>query len=224
MHKALRAISAVIAMAPKIDVSTSATNSGITTDAETGQRHIPSSVRADGSKRKEIKIRPGYRPPEDVEVYKNRTAHAFKNRNTGGIPGVEGLKDDDGDGNEKGKMNKNAKRREARKRAQMEKPDDAAEEGDIPTTDQVAVNNAADNELESTLSKEEQELVEREKKARKLKKKLREAKELQQKKEKGEKLLHEQLEKIIKINELVRDLDKLGFDANGELKTEANDG
>merc|ERR1711939_480127 len=36
-----------------------------------GERHIPSSLRPDGSKRKEIKIRPGYKPPEDVEGYKN---------------------------------------------------------------------------------------------------------------------------------------------------------
>ncbi|CAF9918478.1 MAG: hypothetical protein GOMPHAMPRED_001529 [Gomphillus americanus] len=211
-------------MAAKVDDSTSATNSGIITDTETGQRHIPSSVRADGSKRKEIKIRPGYRPPEDVEVYKNRTAHAFKTRGIGGIPGAEGLEDDNGGGNEKGKTSKNAKKREARKRGQPEKIIGEDEEGDILPTDQAVVNNAADNEVESTLSKEEQESIEREKKARKLKKKLREAKELQQKKEKGEKLLHEQLEKVIKINELVRDLDKLGFDANGEPKTEANDG
>ena len=66
---------------------------GITTSA-TGERHIPASTRADGSVRKEIRVRPGYRPPEDVEVYKNRTAEAWKNRGKGGVPGAEDLKTD----------------------------------------------------------------------------------------------------------------------------------
>ena len=87
--------------------------SGILT-TPTGDRHIPSSTRADGSLRKEIKIRPGYRPPEDVEVYKNRTAEAWKTRGSGSIPGADGLKDS-ADG--KSSTGKNAKRREARKRA-----------------------------------------------------------------------------------------------------------
>src|SRR5271168_2081057 len=86
-----------------------------------GERHIPSSIRADGTKRKEIKIRPGYKPPEDVEVYKNRTADAFKNRGSGGVPGAEGLKED---ASAAASSNKNAKRREARKKAK------AAEEGE----------------------------------------------------------------------------------------------
>lgn len=47
-----------------------------------------------GSKRKEIKIRRGYKPPEDMEVYIPRNAEASKNRgNRGGVPGVEGLDD-----------------------------------------------------------------------------------------------------------------------------------
>lgn len=53
--------------------------------------------------------------------------------------------------------------------------------------------------------------VEREKKARNLKKKLKQAKELQTKKENGEGLLPEQIAKVIKINELVRELSLLGF-------------
>ncbi|CAD0041057.1 unnamed protein product [Aureobasidium pullulans] len=61
---------------------------GITTSAS-GERHIPSSVRPDGSVRKEIRVRPGYRPPEDVELYKNRTAEAYKNRTKGGVPGAD---------------------------------------------------------------------------------------------------------------------------------------
>ena len=64
---------------------------GITTSA-TGERHIPASVRPDGSLRKEIRVRPGYRPPEDVELYKNRTAEGFRNRGKAGVPGAEAVK------------------------------------------------------------------------------------------------------------------------------------
>lgn len=111
--------------------------------------------------------------------------------------------------------NKNAKRREARKKAK------AAGDDDNETT--TTTNEGA---LSENLSQKENwraeaptdVTAEKEKQARKLKKKLREARELQEKKDKGEALLHEQFEKVIRINELIRDLDRLGFDANGEPK------
>jgi partner of Y14 and mago protein len=184
---------------------------GIVED-QTGERHIPASVRPDGSKRKEIKIRPGYKPPEDVEVYKNRTAEGFRSRGSGGVPGAEGLKDDEAGPSTA--ANKNAKRREARKRAK------AAE-------DSVGQSTAANGGTEkSDMQKEEPQTeepvdpeVEREKKARNLKKKLKQAKELKEKKEGGAALLPEQFAKVIKINELIRELDALGFDSEGEPKT-----
>ena len=70
-------------------LSIPALSAGIVTDESSGQRQIPESVRADGSTRKAIKIRPGYRPPEDVEVYKNRTAETFRSRHKGGVIGAE---------------------------------------------------------------------------------------------------------------------------------------
>ena len=182
------------------------TNAGIVTDEGSGDRHIPESVRADGSTRKAIKIRPGYRPPEDVEVYKNRTAEAFRERGKRiGIPGAVGLteeKEKDKD-NATASSNKNAKRREARKKAKAtadEEGDNGAKAAAQPKADEV------DPE------------VEREKKARNLKKKLKQAKDLKNKKEGGEALLPEQIAKVIKINELIRELDALGFDAEGEPK------
>lgn len=170
-----------------------------------GERHIPSSVRPDGSKRKEIKIRPGYKPPEDVETYKNRTADAFRNRGTGGIPGADGLKDkDEGSAS----SNKNAKRREARKKAK------AAEDGEVKPAESSKVGEGKAPEKIEEVDPE----VEREKKARTLKKKLKQAKDLKEKKDGGSALLPEQFAKVIKINELIRELDALGFDAEGEPK------
>ncbi len=208
--------------------------SGIQT-LPTGDRHIPPSTRADGSLRKEIKIRPGYRPPEDVEVYKNRTAEAWKNRGTGGIPGAEGLKEGNGGvGEEKagGAAGKNAKRREARKRAKAAEGDEGGDnegEGErIVDGDEKGIKgqSTAKSKAEESGNWREKEKepqvvdieAEKEKQARNLKKKLRQARELREKKDKGENLLPEQFEKVIKIQELIRQLDGLGFDSEGIRK------
>ena len=66
--------------------------------------------------------------------------------------------------------------------------------------------------------------VEKSKEARKLAKKLRHARELQEKKEKGGELLPDQFAKVIKINELIRQLDSLGFDAEGQRKGQEAEG
>lgn len=178
---------------------------GIVED-QAGERHIPASVRPDGSTRKEIKIRPGYKPPEDVEVYKNRTAEGFRTRGSGGVPGAEGLKDEQAGSS--AASNKNAKRREARKKAK------AAEE----PTGQTSSANVEIGEKEVKGETAADPEVEREKRARNLRKKLKQAKELKEKKEGGAALLPEQFSKVIKINELIRELDALGFDAEGEPK------
>ncbi|KAL8970653.1 MAG: hypothetical protein Q9183_001419 [Haloplaca sp. 2 TL-2023] len=195
-----------------------------------GQRHIPASVRPDGSTRKEIKIRPGYKPPEDVEVYKNRTAEAWKTRGVGaGVPGAATVEHDD----VKSSRNKNAKRREARKRAKAASEDDrantngeaASQEDELKLAQPLeSCDQTKDPEAE-TWSQEGKDTephvdsdAEREKQARNLKKKLRQARELSEKKNKGESLLPEQFAKVIKINELIRQLDSLGFTAEGERK------
>ncbi|KAI1757305.1 putative RNA binding protein Pym [Xylaria castorea] len=186
-----------------------ASRSGIVTDENSGERHIPESMRADGTTRRAIKIRPGYRPPEDVELYKNRTAEDFRNRGKGGIPGAEGLKDSKQE-TPSPASNKNAKRREARKKAKSaNESEDAGADKATPSTE--------------TKPEEVDSEAEKEKKARNLKKKLKQAKELKNKKEGGESLLPEQIAKVIKINELVRELEALGFDAEGEPKATDTD-
>jgi partner of Y14 and mago protein len=185
---------------------------GITTSA-TGERHIPASLRPDGSLRKEIRVRPGYRPPEDVEVYKNRTAEGFRNRGKTGVPGAEGLKSEEKPSTSSPAANKNAKRREARKKAAAA-GDDGNEEEVKPT--EPKEKEAAKSEPEKPVDPE----AEKEKEAKKLMKKLRQARDLKDKKEQGDKLLPEQFEKVIKINELIRQLEGLGFDQQGEKKPE----
>lgn len=192
---------------------TQPSNAGIVTDEGNGQRQIPESVRPDGTTRKAIKIRPGYRPPEDVEVYKNRTAKAFHERGQRiGIPGA-GTSETTLD-QTPAASNKNAKRREARRKAKA--TTDGDDDGDGNTTAK-AVPDA--NPKPQDIDPE----VEREKKARNIKKKLKQAKDLKDKKEGGEALLPEQISKVIKINELIRELDALGFDSEGEPKTRSDD-
>ncbi|RMZ73724.1 rna binding pym [Pyrenophora seminiperda CCB06] len=187
---------------------------GITTSA-TGERHIPASVRPDGSVRKEIRVRPGYRPPEDVELYKNRTAEGFRNRGKAGVPGAEVVKSEQDAGKSSPAANKNAKRRDARKKA-------AAAAGDVneEVKDKPAENKDKIKSSEPEPDKVVDPEAEKEKEAKKLTKKLRQARELKDKKDKGDKLLPEQFEKVIKINELILSLDRLGFDSQGEKKGE----
>jgi partner of Y14 and mago protein len=188
--------------------------SGITTDAS-GQRLIPASVRSDGSMRREIRIRPGYRPPEDVEVYKNRTAEAWRTRGSGGVPGAEpAAAEDEGAAKDGQGKSRNAKRRAAKRRAAEAAGNDGDnEEGGAAAGDKgKAAAAAATEETEAEADARE---------AKKLAKKLRQARELKDKKDKGAALLPEQFEKVIRISELIRQLEVLGFDADGERVSEA---
>lgn len=170
----------------------------------TGESIIPSSTRADGSVRKAIKVKPGYKPPEDVEVYKNRSAEGWKNRGKGGVPGAAAA-DEGEDAGPSLKAAANAKRRE---REKAKKAEEAAAK-------------AKAEEMKPEVKSEEpvDPEAEKAKEARKLAKKLRQARELKDKKESGSALLPEQFEKVIKISELIRQLDKLGFDTEGEKRT-----
>lgn len=169
-------------------------------------------MRPDGSVRKEIRVRPGYRPPEDVEVYKNRTAEGFRNRGKAGVPGAEAVKTEtESTANVSAAANKNAKRREARRKAATAAATDGPEE-DTPAESKVKVEETVEPE------KPKDPEAEKEKEAKKLLKKLRQARDLKDKKDKGDKLLPEQFEKVIKINELIRQLETLGFDSQGEKK------
>lgn len=156
-------------------------------------------------------MRPGYRPPEDVEVYKNRTAEGFRNRGKGGVPGAEAQKSEDELTKGNAAANKNAKRREARKKAAAA----AAENEGSKNVD--AQKNSEDKDSGEPSPSVDAE-AEKEKEVKKLLKKLRQARDLKDKKEKGDVLLPEQFEKVIKINELIRQLETFGFDAQGEKK------
>jgi partner of Y14 and mago protein len=188
----------------------SSTKSGIQTAAD-GASYIPSSRRADGSTRKEIRVRPGYRPPEDVETYKNRSAEAWKNR-TAGTVGVPGANTDEPQG-----KSKNAKRREAARRKAADGAEAAGEDEEELASAMKAAEiskpggrAAAANGSPANADPDQE--AEQQKKIRNQLKKLRAVQDLKDKKAAGEKLSHDQIMKIGKEMELRRDLSKLGYD------------
>ncbi|EGS19021.1 uncharacterized protein CTHT_0056420 [Thermochaetoides thermophila DSM 1495] len=195
-------------------------NAGIVTDPKSGERIIPASVRADGSIRKEIRVRDGYIPPEDVAIYKNKRAEDFRNRGRGLPPGAEGLKDEVTKPAQSAAANKNAKRREARRKAKA-----AAEDGKVAEHNEQSETAAVPSEKTKSEEppKQPDPEAEKEKKVRSLKKKLKQARELQVKKENGQALLPEQIAKVIKINELIRELKALGIEDVEDSKKSAKE-
>ncbi|KAF3145640.1 hypothetical protein TWF703_006781 [Orbilia oligospora] len=193
--------------------SKSTTTSGIQT-LESGNRVIPSSTRADGTTRPERRVKPGFTPAEDVVKYHNRTAEAWRNRGSGGVPGATDVV---GEGNKAGGAGKKKRRRakkggaagadgEGKGEDEGEEGEEGAEEGGEAATPAAATTTSepAKAEGEAAVS------ADVEKKAKGLHKKIRQAQELKSRKEKGETLLPEQLDKALRLGELIRDLEKLG--------------
>ena len=197
--------------------------SGIQTGTD-GSSFIPASTRSDGSTRKEIRVRPGYRPPEDVETYKNRSAESWKNRGSAGVPGADPTpKPVDNE-----TKSKNAKRREAaRKKTAAEGHADAElssalERSRIQDEDKLKEDWRNPEKLTTNQTNAEAEDAERQKKIRNALKKLKAVRELKDKKAEGEKLSHDQLMKIAKESELTRDLKKLGYEGPEMTDSQSN--
>src|SRR4051794_26133078 len=200
------------------------TKSGIQTSSD-GTSFIPASTRADGSTRKEIRVRPGYKPPEDVETYKNRSAESWKNRGAAGVPGADPVASDDAE-----HKSKNAKRREAARRKAQENGAEAAEiqltaameghslNGEERTKEDWRTPGKPVEDHQTVVDEE----AEKQKKIRNLLKKLKAARELKEKKANGEKLSHDQIMKMAKEPELVRDLQKLEYEGPEPKETNAD--
>jgi len=175
-------------------------SSGIQTSTD-GQAFIPSSRRADGTTRKEIKVRPGYKPPEDVETYKSRSAEGWRSKGGRGVPGAD---DANSEQHEADGKSKNAKRREAARRKKDAEGQQGVDEAEAALGEMQLQTGQNENESEQE--------AERQKKIRNQVKKLKAVKELGTRKAAGEKLSADQLIKIAKEQEIVRDLLKLNYE------------
>lgn len=187
---------------------TPASAAGIVT-AKDGERVVAASRRADGSVRKEIKIRPGYVPPEDVARYANAKVESTK------LPdgyvvglGVVGKNKKNAafgapvqEAEPKSKSAKKNEKRKAKKRegggedGEDDHEDNVAEEPSStkaePTPSVAPASGAAAAPSEDPA-----------KQLRNLKKKLGQAQELKAKKAAGESLLPEQEAKVAKVAEM----------------------
>lgn len=178
-----------------------------------GERIIAGSRRPDGSLRKEIRIRPGYVPPEDVARYKNEKVEA-KKLPPGYVVGlgvVEKNKSRDGTAggvpaqdHEKSKAaKKNEKRRAKKLEGQLDLDEDPVPEG--PKAEKPP----APAPTDGTANGANTGPADEQKQIRNLKKKLGQAKELEAKKVAGETLLPEQEAKIAKMAELEDEINAL---------------
>ncbi|KAF3941590.1 hypothetical protein ABW19_dt0207293 [Dactylella cylindrospora] len=207
-------------------------NSGIQTLAS-GSRIIPSSLRADGSTRPERRVKPGFTPQEDIAKYQNKTAEAWRNRGNSGVPGwteaVGAAKAGEGKKKKRSRKKKTAAADEGKEGEEGEVEGEGEEGGEEeegtatpgdtaapkPTEEIVETANettsAAPAPATPVSAPEPAASADVEKKAKGLQKKIRQAQELKARKDRGETLLPEQLDKALRLGELIRDLEKLGI-------------
>ncbi|KZO93206.1 hypothetical protein CALVIDRAFT_540192 [Calocera viscosa TUFC12733] len=115
--------------------------SGIIIDPNTLERKVPATRRADGTMRKELRIRPGFTPQEDVGLFRSRRQQTGERAPPGAaVPGAPakravppGTADAAGGGEAKSKAaKKNEKRKEKKREAKVEPVRDAWDEDDEP--------------------------------------------------------------------------------------------
>jgi partner of Y14 and mago protein len=188
---------------------------GIIVAKETGERVVAPTRRADGSLRKEIKIRPGYTPPEDVARYANSKVESFKAPDgyVVGLGVVEKNKTKTTGTSaaaQESEKSKAAKKNEKRRAAAKAKDGEDIEAGEIPAP--VEKKDSSSKSVPTQSSQPAQtpgEAPDEQKQLRNLKKKLGQAKELEQKKADGGSLLPEQQAKIAKLPELETEIAEL---------------
>ncbi|THV08629.1 hypothetical protein K435DRAFT_959168 [Dendrothele bispora CBS 962.96] len=113
------------------------TNAGIAVDPHTLERVVPESKRADGSVRKQLKIRPGFTPQEDVSRFRgSRQAQMDANTLPKGhiigwvAPSAAASKEGQGSKPMSKSAKKNAKRKEKREEKKNEIIKDSWEDDD----------------------------------------------------------------------------------------------
>ncbi|KAF9434914.1 hypothetical protein BGZ76_007218 [Entomortierella beljakovae] len=174
-------------------------------------RVIPMSRRADGSIRKERKVRPGYTPPEDVAKYTNRVLDAARPANS-----ISSLATPIPNNNSSNTPKTKAQIKNEKRKAKR-KEDGATDSANTDQTEPSIVDPAVTTSTEpsstsnttTSTTTETEASVDPEKKLRALNKKLRQAQQLKEKQDNGEELLSEQLEKVSKINELMDQIAEL---------------
>lgn len=171
---------------------------------------IPASQRPDGTWRREIKVRAGYIPPDEMERYQSRGRQSGASNN--GLP--PGMAVDDKTGSKK---TKNQKKNERKK---LKKQETAAKNDDIETRDaleevslvsEVGKMQIKDTEEEKSPNMSKDALS---KKLKNLKKKLRQIEELENKISTNEvkDLSKEQNDKIARKKDILDEIEDVELD------------
>ncbi|KAF9916369.1 hypothetical protein BX616_003920 [Lobosporangium transversale] len=192
-------------------------------------RVIPMSRRADGSVRKERRVRPGYVPPEDVAKYSNRVLDAARpsaapNSSLSSSSPLTTISPAAETPKSKSQL-KNEKRKAKRKEEQSSPisasnvsvsdslsaspPKQAG--ADQIATEATTTSNSTVHVVGVTTTTESSVSMDPEKKLRALNKKLRQAEQLKERMDKGETMLPEQLEKVSKMDELQAQIAELSI-------------
>eukprot|EP00892_Ulva_mutabilis_P002818 jgi/Ulvmu1/12537/UM090_0024.1 len=178
--------------------------------SDEGVRVVRASKRADGTFRKERKIRDGYIPPDEQVAYVSRGKQYQIDRDKDPVPGF-----DTADQVAAKPMSKSAKKNAARKAKKGSDPGQPAEQ---PPSGQVqaatkAQNGAAhapsDQQSQHGAQCQESAAEAGDKRARALKKKIRQITTLQDKSSAGEQLTPEQQVKLDSLSDLQAELDAL---------------
>ncbi|KAJ3113035.1 hypothetical protein HDU96_003845 [Phlyctochytrium bullatum] len=175
----------------------SKTSAGIV-EASDGTRIIPQSRRADGTVRKERKVRPGYVPAEDVERYSNSRMEAAK-LPPGYVVGM-GVVGSTGsnDGAATAGMSKSAKKNAKRRAAKQQQQENGGADND--EAEPESAEGAAAPASAPAVEAQSESPAEVEKKLKALKKKLRQIQEIEAKD--ASTLVAEQKEKLAKKGEI----------------------
>ncbi|RIB00751.1 hypothetical protein C2G38_2129228 [Gigaspora rosea] len=193
--------------------------SGIVT-TEANERVIPASRRADGTLRKERRVRPGFVPQEDIIRYKNKFV---AEREPVSSPKVEPPKTK----SQKKNAKRNAKKKEGIKVIEGELETPANEENDQEIDQEI--DQESDQEIDQLqnkmtnvkISSEEnrdsldttvitiEQLEATSKKIKALEKKIRQIERIKEKETRGEVLLDEEKEKMNKLPQFIEELNTL---------------
>ncbi|KAL1915455.1 uncharacterized protein VTP21DRAFT_6579 [Calcarisporiella thermophila] len=205
-----------------MEASTNPSNAGII--SRNGERVVPASRRPDGSLRKEIRIRPGYVPQEDIRRYTNERLEAARRMRLaqeaaakeGLVAGSSGYSPALPPGyapvssqvelpiREK---TKNQKKHERRRKKNEEKR--AAEQSATKAQEERVEEEIQEKKEPEQRKAEEEPEKEDVKLMRSLQKKLQQIEVLREREAQGEKLQPEQREKVDRLPELESQLQKL---------------
>ena len=174
-------------------------------ERNTGYTIIPATQRPDGTWRKEIKVKAGYVPPDEMDRYQSKGRQIAANNS--GLP--PGMTVDENTATKKSKNQKKNERKKLKKQEIKAKEVGVENKADALPSDMGKMKLEEEKPDESVMSKEALE-----KKLKNLKKKLRQIEELEKKVSNKEikELSKEQSDKVSRKKDILDEIEDLELD------------